>query len=879
MTYTSLFANRHRWSSNLAFCMLAIFALMEQMVFSMDLTSRVQNIGNPLLSRYPSGNARYARNVWDMQVYSGRIFIGSGNAANSGPAPNSGPVDLWSYNPATSSFNKEATFAQEQIGIFKVLGNKLYIPGMDPRNDPTGEFLYILNGGVYNTCFLPVTINHCFDLYSTSGLLLSALIPTDEWALRSSTDNGITWKNVVIRSPNASLPVVTCNLMRSFFTVNNKTLGSGIILLSDNTDLGLSSQIVTNSLLQIDGPTTATAIDNSVSSQMFPSLPPVTNFYVERPINHNGELVCIAAKVINAIQLDPLGLYVVHDIGQGRRIQLTDNAVAWDTLEGSDGRCYVLGNIAGSGGQYTVTVSSSADLVNWREDFRFQAGTFTRSFEYLNGKFYFGLGCDHITLSDLTGNILAIDFPINSSPTDIILTGTTIAENSPQDTLVGTLSTVDPDTSETFSYQFASPAGDGGGRFKLVGDKLVVADGQMLDYESATSHQVTLRVTDHGGLTLDKTFTINVTNVNEPSNDVILSDFTVAEGSLDDTLVGSLSAVDPDRNETFFFQFTKPYGDAGGRFKLVGNQLKVANGSLLDYEVADYHQVTIQAIDHGGLTFDKTFKINVINVNEPPVLSLDTSTSNSVYTENGVPTAIVPSNIMLSDPEGDQISSMTIKLLNPKDGDKEGLVTSNTSQISVIPYNPFSRTIQFAGSASAMDYQNIIRSTFYFNHQHNPDLANRQVEVTISDGKLTSKPALLNICMRPQPFMIVWDADTLTTLSSGTGGLDLGSVEQGQGPLVRKFLIKNIGGCQLNITNIQLPTGFNLLQGVSAVVDPVVGEYSFFLELLDNPSGVYAGVVSITTNQIGLENYSFNISARVSPKSIKSNVMQWFMYQ
>lgn len=42
-----------------------------------------------------------------------------------------------------------------------------------------------------------------------------------------------------------------------------------------------------------------------------------------------------------------------------------------------------------------------------------------------------------------------------------------------------------------------------------------MADGSLLDYESATSHSVTVRVTDSGGLTYDETFTITVTNVNE----------------------------------------------------------------------------------------------------------------------------------------------------------------------------------------------------------------------------------------------------------------------------------------------------------------------------------------------------------------------------
>ena len=53
----------------------------------------------------------------------------------------------------------------------------------------------------------------------------------------------------------------------------------------------------------------------------------------------------------------------------------------------------------------------------------------------------------------------------------------------------------------------------------------------LLDYESATSHAITVRVTDQAGLTFDKTFTIKVTNINEAPTNATLSGGTVAENS------------------------------------------------------------------------------------------------------------------------------------------------------------------------------------------------------------------------------------------------------------------------------------------------------------------------------------------------------------
>jgi Tol biopolymer transport system component len=101
-------------------------------------------------------------------------------------------------------------------------------------------------------------------------------------------------------------------------------------------------------------------------------------------------------------------------------------------------------------------------------------------------------------------NLVAIDH----APTDIALTNSSIAENTPPGTVIGTLSAIDPDLGDTATFTLID---DAGGRFALNGNKLVVAGA--LDYESATSHQITVRATDSGGLPFTKTITIGVIDV------------------------------------------------------------------------------------------------------------------------------------------------------------------------------------------------------------------------------------------------------------------------------------------------------------------------------------------------------------------------------
>jgi hypothetical protein len=73
-----------------------------------------------------------------------------------------------------------------------------------------------------------------------------------------------------------------------------------------------------------------------------------------------------------------------------------------------------------------------------------------------------------------------------------------------------------------------------GGRFAIDGSTgvLTVANGALLNYEAATSHVITVRVTDAGGLTYDKSFTITLTDAYEPLPFPSMSGSSVASHSM-----------------------------------------------------------------------------------------------------------------------------------------------------------------------------------------------------------------------------------------------------------------------------------------------------------------------------------------------------------
>lgn len=96
--------------------------------------------------------------------------------------------------------------------------------------------------------------------------------------------------------------------------------------------------------------------------------------------------------------------------------------------------------------------------------------------------------------------------------------------------------------------------------------------------------------------------------------DLAISADTVSEFAADGTVVGTLSSTAVGPSATFSL-----VDDAGGRFVIVGNELRVADGVLLDYEQRLREMLTIQVFDgSNSATFD--LEINIANV-EPEVIT------------------------------------------------------------------------------------------------------------------------------------------------------------------------------------------------------------------------------------------------------------------
>ena len=99
---------------------------------------------------------------------------------------------------------------------------------------------------------------------------------------------------------------------------------------------------------------------------------------------------------------------------------------------------------------------------------------------------------------------------VNTAPTDIVVTGGSVDENSPAGTVVATLDAVDSDAGESFTYELTGGDTD---KFEIQGNQIVVRAGADLDFETDTDHSVDVRVTDSAGNEYAETVDIAVQDV------------------------------------------------------------------------------------------------------------------------------------------------------------------------------------------------------------------------------------------------------------------------------------------------------------------------------------------------------------------------------
>ncbi|NET44277.1 DUF4347 domain-containing protein [Okeania sp. SIO2B3] len=170
----------------------------------------------------------------------------------------------------------------------------------------------------------------------------------------------------------------------------------------------------------------------------------------------------------------------------------------------SDGNFLFAQNIGGSSGDVGNGIATDSNGNVWA-----------------TGSFEGSIDIDSDGNNDLTSNgsvdSYVVKFTDNASPTDISLDNNTIDENVAANSVVGTLTTTDPDSGDTFTYDLVSGDGDTDNTAFTIGgtnnDQLLVNSSP--DYETQSSYNIRVQTTDTAGNTYQEQLTINVNDINE----------------------------------------------------------------------------------------------------------------------------------------------------------------------------------------------------------------------------------------------------------------------------------------------------------------------------------------------------------------------------
>ncbi|WP_262297412.1 hypothetical protein [Microvirga sesbaniae] len=270
---------------------------------------------------------------------------------------------------------------------------------------------------------------------------------------------------------------------------------------------------------------------------------------------------------------------------------------------------------------------------------------------------------------DFTINVLPENAG-NQKPTNLTFnepdnhsTETTIQENQ-RGIVVGHLIGTDADDAVNDLTYSIAPGGDSGGFFEVIGNVLKLRDGAVFDYDKLPDghkyYDVVLRVTDPHGNVLDKIFRINIEDVttDDPLNNDPTS-LTFATGDeatvrehMKGALVGVLIGQDPDPNDAGKLTYELAY-DPTGKFKVVGNELRLKENESLDVDDGTAYSVTVRVRDAHGGVLERTLTVNVIpenSVNHLPRISFNGDRFFSIKDNE---TTAPFKNIVLQDDEDD----------------------------------------------------------------------------------------------------------------------------------------------------------------------------------------------------------------------------------
>lgn len=200
---------------------------------------------------------------------------------------------------------------------------------------------------------------------------------------------------------------------------------------------------------------------------------------------------------------------------------------------------------------------------------------------------------------------------VNEAPTNITLSGDSIAELEPVNTLIGTFTSTDEDAGSSHTYTLTSGTGDtDNALFTISGNQLL----SNATY-TFTGQQYSIRVmsTDNGGLNFEKVFLIKILNVNEAPFDILIDTLTIKEDNEPFAYISKIRTLDNDQPDYFTYTLVSGSGDTDNtEFVIDGDKLLINNKT--NFDVKSTYEFRIKSTDLAGGSVEKSFVLQVEDI-------------------------------------------------------------------------------------------------------------------------------------------------------------------------------------------------------------------------------------------------------------------------
>ena len=261
--------------------------------------------------------------------------------------------------------------------------------------------------------------------------------------------------------------------------------------------------------------------------------------------------------------------------------------------------------------------------------------------------------------------------------TPVRWTTTELSEATPIGTVFGQVDAADPDSRINYSFVQNGKAISSVGPFTIDRRDGTIKLSEYLDYDTANSYALTIRVTDgvNHRDTAPQTITVSRVQVNEGTANAYYIDelIWVDEGTATGTVIGTVAPDDPDPDpdnpnpdpddpnpdQTYRFvggalvdgPFTIAAVDDDGAGVKKGDI--IFSGAELNYETASAHALRVEVVENNAVTATLNVSIRVVDVNEAPMFT----NASPVYSVNeAAPIGALVGQAVALDPEGDKLN-------------------------------------------------------------------------------------------------------------------------------------------------------------------------------------------------------------------------------